>query len=152
GGPRHRTGAATGAAAEAGRGRRCNGRYAVIKRLLPSPVLSAGPFLACLLLNRSADSATILLGALLAIVLPRLTTRLRPVPVRVRRPITALRLLVRVIYDSLMSNVAVARAVLTKPVDDIPSKFVRIPLDVRDPNALAVLSMIVCATPGTAWA
>jgi multicomponent K+:H+ antiporter subunit E len=29
---------------------------------------------------------------------------------------------------------------------------VRIPLQVRDPNALAVLAMIVCITPGTSWA
>jgi multicomponent K+:H+ antiporter subunit E len=27
-----------------------------------------------------------------------------------------------------------------------------VPLEVRDPNALAVLAMIVTATPGTAWA
>ena len=33
-----------------------------------------------------------------------------------------------------------------------PAGFVHIPLDVRDPNALAVLAMIVCITPGTAWA
>ena len=30
--------------------------------------------------------------------------------------------------------------------------FVHIPLELRDPNALAVLAMIVCITPGTAWA
>jgi multicomponent K+:H+ antiporter subunit E len=29
---------------------------------------------------------------------------------------------------------------------------VKIPLDLRDPNGLAVLAMIVCITPGTAWA
>ena len=27
----------------------------------------------------------------------------------------------------------------------------RVPLDLRDPNALAVLAMIICLTPGTAW-
>ncbi|MNR36574.1 Na(+)/H(+) antiporter subunit E [compost metagenome] len=27
-----------------------------------------------------------------------------------------------------------------------------IPLELRDPNALAVLAMIVCITPGTSWA
>ena len=32
------------------------------------------------------------------------------------------------------------------------SGFVRVPLELRDPNALAVLAMIVTATPGTAWA
>jgi multicomponent K+:H+ antiporter subunit E len=30
--------------------------------------------------------------------------------------------------------------------------FVRVPLAMRDPNGLAVLAMIVCLTPGTAWA
>ena len=29
--------------------------------------------------------------------------------------------------------------------------FVRLPLDLRDPNGLAVLAMILCLTPGTAW-
>jgi len=29
---------------------------------------------------------------------------------------------------------------------------VHVPMDVRDPNALAVLAMIICLTPGTAWA
>lgn len=33
-----------------------------------------------------------------------------------------------------------------------PADFVLIPLDLRDPNGLAVLAMIVCITPGTAWA
>lgn len=33
-----------------------------------------------------------------------------------------------------------------------PAAFVHIPLELKDPNALAVLSMITCITPGTAWA
>ena len=37
-------------------------------------------------------------------------------------------------------------------VRDIPSGFVQIPLDMRDPHALALLAMILCLTPGTAWA
>ena len=40
---------------------------------------------------------------------------------------------------------------LTRRTDDIPSHFLLIPLDVRDANALAVLAMILCLTPGTAW-
>ena len=28
----------------------------------------------------------------------------------------------------------------------------KIPLELRDPNGLAVLAMIVCITPGTVWA
>jgi multicomponent K+:H+ antiporter subunit E len=55
-----------------------------------------------------------------------------------------------VILDSLRSNVTVSTAVLSRRA--LRSGFVRVPLDVRDPNALAVLAMIVTATPGTAWA
>ena len=54
--------------------------------------------------------------------------------------------------DVVRSNFEVARAVLTQRAADITSAFVRVPLDIRDPNALAVLAAIVAATPGTAWA
>eukprot|EP01035_Chromulina_nebulosa_P048872 gene48872-66342_t len=51
--------------------------------------------------------------------------------------------------------VALAIPLLTAGLRPLPvriRKTVHIPLDVRDPNALAVLAMIVCITPGTAWA
>ena len=70
---------------------------------------------------------------------------------RVRQPRALLRLLGNVAVDVVRSNFEVARAVLTQRVPDITSAFVRVPLDIRDPNALAVLAAIVAATPGTAW-
>lgn len=101
-------------------------------------------------LSASVDAAAVLLAAIVAVLGPVLTAPLRPTPVRMRRPLVAARLLGRVILDSLRSNVAVLIAVLSRR--PLRSAFVRVPLDVRDPNALAVLAMIVTATPGTAWA
>jgi multicomponent K+:H+ antiporter subunit E len=49
----------------------------------------------------------------------------------------------------LSANVEMARAILFRP--DVRSGFVRVPLDLEDPNGLAVLAMIVTFTPGTAW-
>jgi multicomponent K+:H+ antiporter subunit E len=121
-----------------------------VRRLLPSPVLSCALFVLWLSLSESVDAAAVVLGTLVAVVAPVLTAPLRPAPVRVRRPLVAARLLGRVILDSLRSNVAVLVAVLNRR--PLRSGFVRVPLDVRDPNALAVLAMIVTATPGTAWA
>jgi multicomponent K+:H+ antiporter subunit E len=46
---------------------------------------------------------------------------------------------------------AVARALLGRRNRDIRASFIQIPLDMRDPNGLAVLAMIMCLTPGTAW-
>jgi multicomponent K+:H+ antiporter subunit E len=45
----------------------------------------------------------------------------------------------------------VARLLLTRRTSHIRAAFVQIPLDMRDPNGLAVLAMIMCLTPGTAW-
>jgi multicomponent K+:H+ antiporter subunit E len=121
-----------------------------MRRLLPWPVLSCGLFLLWLSLAPSVDAGTVALGAVVALVTPRLTAPLRPRRVRARRALVALRLFGRVVLDSLRSNVDVLVAIaLRRP---LRSGFVRVPLDVRDPNALAVLAMIVTATPGTAWA
>ncbi|MNT33960.1 Na(+)/H(+) antiporter subunit E1 [compost metagenome] len=68
-----------------------------------------------------------------------------------RRPGVALRLSFLVTFDMLKSAYDVARLLLTRRTADISARFVQIPLDMRDPNGLAVLAMIMCLTPGTAW-
>jgi multicomponent K+:H+ antiporter subunit E len=125
----------------------------MMKRLLPAPLLSAALFILWLLLNQSLSAGHLILAFILALLIPVLTRGLRPLPVRVRRPGTVLRLGFRVMADTLQSNLAVARQLLSpRRYQRHPAAFVLIPLDVRDPNALAVLAMIVCITPGTAWA
>lgn len=123
-----------------------------MKRLLPTPLLSLALFALWLLLNQSASPGHLLLALLLAVVIPLLTAGLRPLPVRVRRPGAVLRLLLTVAADTVRSNLAVMRLLLSFGRRRHPAGFVHVPLDVRDPNALAVLATIVCITPGTAWA
>ena len=123
-----------------------------LRKLFPAPLLSLALLGMWLLLNRSLSAGHVLLGGLLALAIPVLTAGLRPMPVRVRRPGALLRLLLTVMADTVQSNLAVARLLLAPGRRRRPAGFVRIPLDVRDPNALAALAMIVCITPGTAWA
>ncbi len=118
---------------------------------LPSPPLSLALFVVWLLLNQTFDAATLLMAAILAVVVPLLTRSLRPATVRMRKPGVALRLVVIALGDMLYSALAVGSLLLTRRTADIKSSFVEIPLDVRDPNALAMLAMICCLTPGTAW-
>lgn len=124
----------------------------MMHRLLPAPLLSVALFALWLLLNHSASLGHMLLGALLGWVIPLLTRGLRPLPVRVRRPSTILRLALRVVHDSTVSNWNVVRFLLLPSQRRHSADFVHIPLQLRDPNGLAVLAMIVCITPGTAWA
>jgi len=123
-----------------------------MKRLLPAPLLSAALFVLWLVLNRTLGTGHVLLALVLALAIPLLTAGLRPVRVRIRRPGVVLRLLLRVAADSTRSNIALVRLLLWPGSRRHPSGFLHVPLDLRDPNALAMLALIVCLTPGTAWA
>ncbi len=123
-----------------------------MKRLFPAPLLSVFLFIVWLALNRSTSAGQMILGALFGIFIPMLTQGLRPRQVSIKRPLTILRLGARVAIDSLQSNLAVLRLLLVPSSRKKPAAFVHVPLQLRDPNGLAVLAMIVCITPGTAWA
>jgi multicomponent K+:H+ antiporter subunit E len=123
----------------------------MMKRWLPSPPLSLALFVVWLLLNQSLHPATLLLAVILALAVPLLTQGLRPATVRMRRPGLALRLAGVVALDLIRSALAVARRLLTRRNAAMAPGFVKVPLELRDPNALAVLAMILCLTPGTAW-
>ena len=123
-----------------------------MKRIVPSPPLSGTLFVVWLLLNQSLHATTLLLGAVLAIVVPLITQGLRPATVRMRKPGVALRLARDAIVDRFLSAINVARLVLTRRNAHLNGYFVQIPLELRDPNGLAVLAMTTCLTPGTAWA
>lgn len=124
----------------------------MMRRLFPSLTLSFTLFVVWLLLQQSLHPATLLSALLLAVAVPLLTRSLRPSAVMMRRPRVLARLAAVVLRDMLRSAWAVARALLRRRDADIHAAFLRVPLDVRDPNALAALAMIVCLTPGTAWA
>ena len=127
-------------------------RPSLLRRLVPAPLLSLALLGLWLLLNRSLSAGHLVLGSVLALAIPLLTAGLRPLPVRIRKPGAVLRLALTVAKDTVLSNLTVARLLLSPKNRKHPSGFVHIPLDLRDPNGLAVLAMVVCITPGTAWA
>ncbi|MDR2298288.1 MAG: Na+/H+ antiporter subunit E [Comamonas sp.] len=124
----------------------------MFKSIFPAPLLSAALLLLWLLLNRSVSSGQILLGLILGLLIPLLLRGLRPLPVQVSHPLTIVKLALRVVWDTSVSNFNVLRFLLLPKQRRHPAAFVHIPLELRDPNGLAVLAMIVCITPGTAWA
>lgn len=121
-----------------------------MSRLLPFPRTSVALFLAWLLLHPGPGALTVLGGLVLAVWLPRLWAPLRLARGRApMRPRLLLRLAGRVVADIVRSNLAVAGLILSGR--DYSPGFVHIPLELREPRALAVLSGIITATPGTIW-
>jgi multicomponent K+:H+ antiporter subunit E len=122
-----------------------------VSRILPHPLLSAGLGLTWLLLNAPPTPGNVLLAILVALVVPTVMRALRPRPVRVRAPGTLARLIVIVLYDMVRSNIDVARIILGLRRGERRTGFVSIPLDLREPIGLAILSVILTGTPGTLW-
>ncbi len=122
-----------------------------MSRILPYPLLSAGLTLTWLLLNAPPTPGGVLVALLIGLIVPTVMRALRPRPVRVGRPGTVARLVVTVLYDMLRSNIDVARIILGLHSGQRRTGFVSIPLDLRAPFGLSVLSIILTATPGTLW-
>jgi multicomponent K+:H+ antiporter subunit E len=119
-----------------------------VRRLLPAPLLSATLFMVWLLLNNTLDAAHVLLAAVLAIVVPWFTERLRPERPRIRRPLVIAKLGLTVLWDIVLSNIEVARRILG-PEAAIKPRFVWVPLALTDPHAILSLAGIITMTPGT---
>ncbi len=122
-----------------------------MKRLFPAPLLSASLFVLWLVLNPPLGAGQAILGAIVAILLPAVTAPLRPLQVRLRRPTAVARLLVAVGLGVLQSNLDVARGILRTRVRRSTGAFVKVPLELTDPSALAALAMITTVVPGTVW-
>lgn len=121
----------------------------MLRKIFPAPLLSLALAALWLVLNRDYGLGQWLLAALLGVAVPVLTKPLRPTPVSFRRPWAAWRLFWRVGGDVVVWNWRVLRGTLAPSPPR--GTFVTVPLDLRDPNGLAVLAAIMCVIPGTVW-
>jgi len=105
-----------------------------------------------LVLTETVTFANVVLGLVVGFGMVLSFQKLRPVRPRLRRVHVAFGLIFKVLVDIVRSNLAVGRIVLGLTGGrEVRSGFLDIPLDMRDPHGLAVLAMIVTATPGTVW-
>ncbi|MFN6952268.1 MAG: Na+/H+ antiporter subunit E [Albidovulum sp.] len=120
-------------------------------RILPHPLMSAVLVVSWLLLTRFSPGHLIL-GMAIAVLAGLALERIEPRAPRIRSWVALFRLVGIVSVDIVRSNWAVARLMLTSGRHGVRrSAFVAIPLRLRNPLALALLAVILTATPGTAW-
>lgn len=119
---------------------------------LPFPIVSLSLCALWLLLNQTLDPANLLFGALLGIAVPLLTRRLQPFGYpRLRAPLIFLRLMGMAFVEIVRSSFNVSRIILLKDYQTVNAQFLRVPLSIRDPYGLAMLSCLINMTPGTVW-
>ena len=120
-------------------------------RLLPHPLLSIALALVWLLLN-GVSTGHVLLGLAVGGFAGWAFAAIEPRGPRIRRIWPLVRLAGIVSVDIVRSNLAVARLILTNGRHgQRRSGFVEIPLRLSAPEPLALLALVITATPGTAW-
>lgn len=119
-----------------------------MRTFLPHPILSLTLLIVWLLLNNTIAMGHVVLGSILAIVIPMVTSSFWPEKVCIRHPATLFRFIAVVLWDILIANVIVAKLILGKR-DSLQPKFLHIPLDLEHPLAISLLANTISLTPGT---
>ncbi|WP_395137706.1 Na+/H+ antiporter subunit E [Schlegelella aquatica] len=118
------------------------------RRWLAHPSLSVLLAAVWLLLQQSVHVSQLLAAALFGLVVPGLVHRFLGPSVRVRRLDRALQFGALVLWDIVVSNVVVARLVLSPGSNPHPA-WVRVPLRLQHPAAMTLLASVITMTPGT---
>lgn len=119
-----------------------------INPILPHPNLSIILLIIWLLLNNTVAFGHIVLGSILAILIPWFTSSFWPERVCIRNHMTFLKFLIIVTYDIIVANITVARQVIG-PNANLKPKFFDLPLDITHPLGISTLASTISLTPGT---
>lgn len=121
-----------------------------MKRLFPHPLLIVSLIVTWLLLTKFS-LGNLILGTAVSLIAAHGLASLQPAQPRIRRWDLLPKLIAIVLLDIIRSNIAVVKIILQGERRERKSGFLTIPLDLRDPTGLAILSVIITSTPGTAW-
>lgn len=115
---------------------------------LPHPFLSITLFLVWQALNNGVSGGSVVMGLLLAWLLPLFTRNFWPDNPSVHRPLRFMLYVVRVIWDIIVASFNVALIVLNPKRRPKPA-FVSFPLELKHPLAISTLAGTISLTPGT---
>ena len=121
----------------------------MLARVFPHPILSIVIVVVWLFLQNRFSMGHLLLGSVIGIVVPLFTSSYWPDRPRIRNIPMIVSFILVVLWDIVVSNVIVAYIVLFRKNDSLRSRFITIPLDLRTPEAISLLSGTITMTPGT---
>jgi len=117
-------------------------------KLLPHPALTLFLIAVWMVVNNTLGLGHLLLGTVLAVLIPLLTRRFWPEAPKVARWGLLLRYLTVLLTDIVVANFWVASLVL-RPGGGLRPGFVWFPVALTDPFAITVLASTISLTPGT---
>jgi len=121
----------------------------MIRRIFPHPLLSVTLVFVWLALVNTITSGNLVLGVILAIVVPMMTAPYWPGRAKVGNPLRIIEYGLVVLWDIVVANVQVAAIILFKSNKKTHSKWIAVPLELTSPEAITVLAGTITMTPGT---
>lgn len=121
----------------------------MLRRLFPHPYLTLLLILTWMLLVNGTKLGSLVMAIILGTVIPLMTAAYWPNRPALRDPLGVIAYIAIVLYDIVKSNFTVARIVLFMPNDQIQSRWIPVPIDLRTPEAITVLAGTITMTPGT---
>jgi multicomponent K+:H+ antiporter subunit E len=124
----------------------------MIRRVFPHPYLSLTLFITWFLLVNDLKIGSAVMAAFLATTIPLLTRAYWPDRPKIKSVPALIAYCLLVFWDVIVANIQVARIILFMPTDRIKSAWIPVPIDLRTPEAIALLSGTITMTPGTVTA
>lgn len=121
----------------------------MLRRLYPHPYLSLFLVLIWFLLVNQWKVGSLVMAIFLATVIPLITSPYWQHRPRLLSLPAAIAYVLMVLWDIVIANIQVARIVLFMPQDKIQSAWIRVPVDLKSPEGIAVLAGTITMTPGT---
>ena len=120
----------------------------MIRKIFPHPILTLILWVIWLLLNNTVAPGHMVLGLVLAILIPWLTSDFWPERIFIRQPVTLFKFIGVVLWDILVANIKVASLILGNSKNLQPA-FFTIDLDIDTPMGISLLANTISLTPGT---
>jgi multicomponent K+:H+ antiporter subunit E len=121
----------------------------MMKRILPHPGLSAMLLIVWLLMANHITAGSVVIGAFLALVLPKFTEPFWPDRPAIRFGRALIGYVAIVLFDIVVANFQVAWLILFRRNRDLRSRWLVVPVDLTTPEAITVLAGTISLTPGT---
>ncbi|MFP4079135.1 MAG: Na+/H+ antiporter subunit E [Ectothiorhodospira sp.] len=119
------------------------------ERWFPHPLLTITLVVVWMLLLNGFSLGGLLLGGVLGVVIPIITSHFWPGRPPLRAWGKAMAFTAIALWDVIVANVIVARLILFRDPSTLASRWVALPLELRSPEAITILAGTISLTPGT---
>jgi multicomponent K+:H+ antiporter subunit E len=119
-----------------------------MNKIIPHPILTISLIIVWLLLNNTIAAGHIVLGTILAILIPWFSASFWEEKVCAKNPIVFLKFVAVVMYDIIIANITVAKQVLGSNNELKPTLF-NLPITIEHPLGISILASTISLTPGT---